>query len=105
MMNQRVMGRWLSVVAVVLCWSGFTLAQKGGVADDRLTQHPAAEALRRAFEQPVPAGFRSTGLAKKDYLTLIAGNVDFFKQHQDEAGAIIDPHEKMERQYSTPAFA
>jgi len=31
--------------------------------------------------------------------------VDFFARHQDARGAIIDPCEKAEKQYSTPAFA
>ncbi|MGB7157033.1 MAG: hypothetical protein WBD40_03135 [Tepidisphaeraceae bacterium] len=47
----------------------------------------------------------TTGLKRADYLKLIAGNVDFFKQHQDERGAIIDPYRKAEFQYSTPCFA
>jgi fibronectin type 3 domain-containing protein len=47
----------------------------------------------------------ATGVQRADYLKLIAGNVDFFKQHQDEHGAIIDPYRKVEFQYSTPCFA
>jgi hypothetical protein len=31
--------------------------------------------------------------------------VDFFRKHQNDAGAIIDPVSKGERQYSTPAYA
>jgi rhamnogalacturonyl hydrolase YesR len=46
-----------------------------------------------------------TGLSRGDYLKLIAGNVDFFEQQQDESGAIIDPYRKVEFQYSTPCFA
>lgn len=49
--------------------------------------------------------FEPTGLTRKDYLTLAAGVVDFFKQQQDERGAIIDPYRKEEFQYSTPCFA
>jgi rhamnogalacturonyl hydrolase YesR len=48
---------------------------------------------------------KPTNLTRADYLKLIAGNVDFFKQHQDARGAIIDPHRKVEFQYSTPCFA
>lgn len=48
---------------------------------------------------------RNTHFTKADYLPLIAANVDFFKQHQNAAGAIIDPYEKVEKQYATPAFA
>ena len=46
-----------------------------------------------------------TRLKRADYLKLIAGNVDFFKSHQDERGAIIDPYRKAEFQYATPCFA
>lgn len=46
-----------------------------------------------------------TGLTRDDYLKLIAGEVDFWKTHQAENGAIIDPYRKEEFQYSTPAYA
>lgn len=79
-------------------------------ADTIIGRHPAAETLRRLFpassaaETPT-SGFRGTGLTRADFLPLIAGNADFFRQHQDAGGAIIDPFEKKERQYATPAFA
>lgn len=46
-----------------------------------------------------------TGVNRETYLDLVQGNVDFFKAHQDERGAIIDPVIGGERQYSTPCFA
>src|SRR5947208_13057147 len=77
--------------------------------------HPGSAALKRLFpDEPVaaPSDFKSTGMTRKDYLTLIAGNVDYWKHFQNEAGAIVDPYERdeknpagKERQYSTPAFA
>lgn len=79
--------------------------QSRDAAEACIDRHPAAESIRRIFARIANAEFRPTGLSKKDYLPLIAGNVDFFKRHQDERGAIIDPYEKTERQYSTPAFA
>jgi hypothetical protein len=48
---------------------------------------------------------RPTGLTRADYLKLIARGVDFWKKHQNDDGAIIDPYRKAEFQYSTPAFA
>jgi len=36
---------------------------------------------------------------------MIRGIVNFFREHQDANGAIIDPFDKKERQYATPAFA
>ncbi len=50
-------------------------------------------------------GVNDTHLKRAAYLKLIAGNVDFWKQHQDARGAIIDPYRKVEFQYSTPCFA
>src|SRR5882724_9589207 len=71
--------------------------------------HPAASIFHRFYEGGQQAAaeesFRPTGLTRRDYLTLIQSNVDFWKQRQNAAGAIIDPFEKRERQYSTPAFA
>jgi hypothetical protein len=52
-----------------------------------------------------PARPRATGLSRDEYVRLIDGITTFFATFQDERGAIIDPYEKRERQYSTPAFA
>ncbi len=50
--------------------------------------------------------FKKTNLKRSDYLTLIAGEVDFWKGLQNpETGAIIDPYLNREFQYSTPAYA
>ena len=67
--------------------------------------HPNAAFFDRFFAQPLPPDFKSTGLARKDYLPLIAGNVDYFKQYQRDDGIIIDPDRMRETQYATPAFA
>ncbi|MFT3787867.1 MAG: hypothetical protein QM770_17135 [Tepidisphaeraceae bacterium] len=68
--------------------------------------HPAASELDRVFSANASVkDVAATGLTRRDYLTLIAGNVDHWKQFQNDAGAIIDPFSKGERQYSTPAFA
>jgi hypothetical protein len=48
---------------------------------------------------------RATGLTRDEYVRLMDGITTFFAAFQDERGAIIDPYEKRERQYSTPAFA
>jgi len=50
-------------------------------------------------------GWTPSGLNRDEYLRLIRGIVRFFAPLQDARGAIIDPYEKKERQYSTPAFA
>jgi hypothetical protein len=50
-------------------------------------------------------GWAPSGLNRDEYLRLIRGIVRFFAPMQDARGAIIDPYEKKERQYSTPALA
>ncbi len=75
--------------------------------DVKAMPDPIAPHVKR-FRAELTKGDRTldaTGLTRADYLKLIAGNVDFFKQHQDERGAIIDPHREAEFQYSTPCFA
>lgn len=64
-------------------------------------------AFRVAAEDVAPSAvsFHATGLSRADYLKFIAGEVDFWKGHQDARGAIIDPYLQTEWQYSTPAFA
>jgi hypothetical protein len=49
--------------------------------------------------------FETTGLSKSDYLKIINGQVEYFFHYQDSRGAIIDPVEKIEFQYSTPCYA
>ena len=97
-------------LAIILLALSFGCASNSRAAErqDPFEKHPAADTLRRIFPAPptaVPRDFTPTGLTRSDYLKLIAGNVDFFVKHQDSRGAIIDPYEKKERQYSTPAFA
>ena len=60
--------------------------------------------FRRAAASPVP-GWAPIGLGRDVYLRLIGGIVGFFASAQDARGAIVDPYEQKERQYSTPAFA
>jgi hypothetical protein len=67
--------------------------------------HPASAALKKLFSTPAATDFRATSVHRDDYLTLVAADIDFFKQYQNEAGAIIDPVRHEEIQYSTPAFA
>jgi hypothetical protein len=58
--------------------------------------------LRRQKDFP---GFKDSGITGRDYLRIIDGEVGFFRKCQDETGAIIDPVEKIEWQYSTPCYA
>jgi rhamnogalacturonyl hydrolase YesR len=68
------------------------------------------ETLLRQFrgesaKQAGTTAFAATGLSRADYLKLISGEVDFWRQRQSGDGAIIDPYRQAEFQYSTPAFA
>jgi hypothetical protein len=73
-----------------------------------LAEHPASRALARLFPDASakpPSGFVASKMMRRDYLELVEANVDFYKQHQNGEGAIIDPVQGHEIQYSTPAFA
>ena len=51
------------------------------------------------------SGAVGRGAPRAGYLSIAAGIVRFFATWQDARGAIIDPYERVEKQYSTPAFA
>ena len=70
------------------------------------TKHPLDAKIRRFLvDQKAFAGFRDSGLTGKDYLKFIDGQVAVFRKCQDASGAIIDPVQKVEWQYSTPCYA
>jgi rhamnogalacturonyl hydrolase YesR len=76
--------------------------------DDIVAQPDPTAPLLKQFREDaskVDRDFTPTHIKRDDYLKLIAGNVDFFKQHQNDDGAIIDPYKNIEWQYSTPCFA
>jgi hypothetical protein len=76
-------------------------------ASRQLGGFPLVDAVSRfrADQRQRDAGWKPTGLGRDEYLRLIQGIAGFLARFQDERGAIIDPYEKKERQYSTPAFA
>ena len=68
--------------------------------------HPLEGKMRTFLKnQALVPEFHDSGLTSKDYLKIINGQVKFFRDCQDESGAIIDPVEKIEWQYSTPCYA
>jgi hypothetical protein len=82
------------------------LTEKSSAAASPFAPHPAAAQLDQVFTAAdAVTDFTPSKITRRDYLTLIAGDVDFFKQHQNASGAIIDPNTNREVQYSTPAFA
>jgi hypothetical protein len=64
---------------------------------------PALTAARGALERQPDV--EPTGIDRAVYLQLIAGIVDHFSPLMGENGAISDPYEKTEIQYSTPSYA
>jgi len=90
--------------------AGLGVGGRFGVEDAALArfgEFPLAGLVARFREdqrKPVQ-GWAPSGLNRDEYLRLIRGIVRFFAPLQDARGAIIDPYEKKERQYSTPAFA
>lgn len=75
--------------------------------NDQRGAFPLATVVARFREDQAShvAGWTPTGLNRHEYLRLMEGIVRFFAACQDARGAIIDPYEHEERQYSTPAFA
>ncbi|MBC8104168.1 MAG: hypothetical protein H7Z41_16460 [Cytophagales bacterium] len=73
------------------------------------TDDPTAAMLaghRTRVASNMGMSFQPTGLTRSHYLSLITGQVDFWKTKQNPAnGAIIDPYLNREFQYSTPAYA
>ncbi len=63
----------------------------------------AERALRDAATPP--AGWQPLGYTAGDYLGMLRGICGYFRQHQDERGAIIDPYAGEEKQYATPCYA
>jgi hypothetical protein len=73
-------------------------------SDDPTAPLIAGHRSRAANNPGLP--FQTTGLNRGHYLSLITGEVDFWKTKQNLiSGAIIDPYLNREFQYSTPAYA
>jgi len=64
---------------------------------------PEVERFRDALAAASPLSRK--GPARDEYLRVAEGIVRFFARHQSASGAIVDPYEQAEKQYSTPAFA
>jgi len=98
------------VTSVAAGTAGMSLGARLRAAEgveDRLGAFPLAGLVKqfREDQSRVAGRARPTGMTRDAYLDVIGGIFGFFAPHQDAAGAIIDPYERAERQYSTPAFA
>jgi hypothetical protein len=110
--NALTLEKTTTAAAPVIMGRASTTPQAGQVQNawpPVLTWDDPTKTLLDNFRQTSakqPAGnFQPTKLNRRDYLKLIMGEVDFWKNHQNAEGAIIDPYRKEEYQYSTPAYA
>jgi len=67
--------------------------------------HPLADRIAAFLGRQYDAPPEPSGLTKRDYLAFLQGQVRAFRRCQDASGAIVDPVERMEWQYSTPCYA
>jgi hypothetical protein len=87
---------------------GLSLGARLRAADqvqERFGEFPLAGVVRRFREDQARSDLRIRSDGRLNYLETIDGIVRAFARHQDARGALIDPYEKAEKQYSTPAFA
>ena len=88
--------------------AGLSVGARLSAADavqEQLGEFPLAGLVRQFREDQGRANLRIESPGRIGYLGTIGGVVGFFARHQDARGAIIDPYERAEKQYSTPAFA
>ena len=83
---------------------GATLRAADAV-QDRLGEFPLAALVRQFRDDQARPGHQAWSAGRSNYLATIDRIARHFAPHQDGRGAIIDPYEKAEKQYSTPAFA
>ena len=98
--------RFLSGVAAGA--AGLSLGARLRAADgvqERFGEFPLAGLVRQFREDQARVVLRIESPGRLGYLDTIDGIARFFAGHQDARGAIVDPYERAERQYSTPAFA
>jgi len=69
--------------------------------------HPLSEDIKTFINSQETSlnSFKSTGLTKNDYLSIIEGQVRAMVKYQNDEGRIIDPVENIEKYYTTPCFA
>ncbi len=69
------------------------------------SDHPAAQQINSFLKNQSKGKFKETGLARQDYLEVIASQVKAMSAYQNDAGRIIDPVDKVERYFTTPTYA
>ena len=98
--------RFLSSVAAGA--AGMSLGARLRAAEqaaERFGEFPLAGLVLQFRADQARPGHEGWSAGRSNYLGTIDRVVRFFAAHQDARGAIIDPYERAEKQYSTPAFA
>jgi len=67
--------------------------------------HPLSKQINDFLKNQRGQTFAPTRFKKKDYLDVIAAQVNAMRQYQNAAGRIIDPVEKAEKYFTTPCYA
>ena len=96
------------VASVAAGAAGLGLGGRLRAADrvqERFGEFPLAGVVRQFREDQARAEQRAWSAGGIVHLGETDRIVGFFARHQDARGAIIDPYEHVEKQYSTPAFA
>ena len=70
-----------------------------------LLAHPLSAQIVPIVERAKSAVVPPTNLSRRDYLRVMAQQVNFFRKHQAPNGRIIDPIKKVEYHYATPCYA
>jgi hypothetical protein len=96
------------VSSVVAGAAGLSLGPRTRAADqvsERFGEFPLASLVRQFREDQARGRYEYWSAGRVNYLDTIDRVARFFAAHQDARGAVIDPYEHAEKQYSTPAFA
>jgi hypothetical protein len=96
------------VTRVAACTAGLGLRARLRAADAvqaRFGEFPLAGLVRQFRDDQARPGRQAWSAGRSNYLGTIDRIAQHFAPHQDARGAIIDPYERAEKQYSTPAFA
>jgi hypothetical protein len=88
--------------------AGLGLGARLRAADEvqeKFGEFPLAAQVRQFREDQARPGHQGWSAGRRNYLGTIDRIARHFLQRQDARGAILDPYENAEKQYSTPAFA
>ncbi len=88
-----------------MVWWLLALIAVAGQSEGKMPSFPLAGVVASLRPALSDSPSSPTGLTRSDYLSTIAGIVNFFRHFQAPDGRIIDPFVRREVQYSTPCYA